>query len=95
MDQVGLEETFFDIVETVLVHPKHLKLAQGVHLWRTDVNLHVGMVCSLNLFDIKGLRHVFAVANGEDDGVAPFGQCIDHTDAEVAQSGVVGSGEPA
>ena len=95
MDQVGLEETFFDIVETILVHPKHLEFTQSVHLWRTDVNLHVGVVLPLYLFDLKRLRHVFAVANGEDDGMAFLRQCVDHADAEVAQGGVIGSGEPA
>ena len=94
MDEVGLEEVFFDVVEAILVHPQHLQFADGVDLRWADINLHMSVVSSRNLLDLEGLRHVLAVADGEDDGMAILGQCINHTDAEVAQGRVIGAREP-
>ena len=94
VDEVRLEEVFFDVVEAILVHPQHLEFADGVDLWWTYVDLHMGVVRPGNLFDLEGFRHVLAVANGEDDGMAILGQCVDHADAEVAQGGVVGARKP-
>ena len=54
----------------------------------------MGMVCALYFLDLEGFLHVLAVADGEDDGMAILGQCVNHADAEVAQGGVVGRGEP-
>ena len=42
------------------------------------------MVRSWNLFDLEGFRHVLAIADGEDDGMANLWQRVDHADAEVA-----------
>ena len=94
MDQIGLEEMFFYITQTNLVHPQHLELAQGVVLWRTDVDLHMGVVLSLKLLDFKGLLHVLAVAHRKDDGMAILRQGVDHANAEVAQRRVVRRGKP-
>ena len=94
MNQVRLEETFLDVFQSVLVHPQHLQFANGVDLRWTDVDLHVGVVCSGNLLDLERSRHVLAVANGEDDGMAILGQCVNHADAEVAQGRVIRGGEP-
>ena len=44
--------------------------------------------------NLEGFRHVLAVADGEDDGMAIFRQRVNHADAEVAQGGVIGGGEP-
>ena len=70
MNQVGFEEVLFDVFETILVHPQHLQLAHDVDLGWTDIDLHMGVVCPLNLLDLKRFRHILAVADGEDDGVA-------------------------
>ena len=94
MNQVRLEETFFDVFQSVLVHPQHLQFSNGVDFWRTDINLHMGMVRPGNLLDLERFRHVLAVADGEDDGMAILGQCVNHADAEVAQGGIIGGREP-
>ena len=94
MNQIGVEETLLDVSQAILIHPQHLQFADDVDFRRTDVNLHMGMVCALNLLDLKGFRHVLAVADGEDDGMTIHGQCVDHADAEVAQGGVVGAWKP-
>ena len=94
MDQVGFKEVLFDVFQAILVHPQHFQLAHGIDFRRTDVDLHMCMMLSLNLLDLKGFRHILAIADGEDDGMAILGQCVNHADAEVAQSGVVGGGEP-
>ncbi len=84
MNQIWLEEVLFDVFESILVHPQHLQLANHIDLWRTDVNLNMGMVCALDFLDFKRLRHVLAIADGEDDGVARLWQRVNHADAEVA-----------
>ena len=94
MDEVRLEEMFFDVVEAILVHPQHLQFADSVDLRRTDVDLHMGVVRPRNLLDLERFRHVLAVANGEDDRMAILGQCVNHAYAEVAQGGVVGARKP-
>ena len=66
----------------------------SVDLWRTDVDLHMGVVSPRNLLNLERFRHVFPVAYGENDGMAILGQCVNHADAEVAQGGVVGAREP-
>ena len=94
MNQVRLEKTLLDVFQSVLIHSQHLEFANDVNLRWTDVDLHVGVVRSRDLFDLERFRHVLAVAHGEDDGMAILGQCVNHADAEVAQGGVVGGGEP-
>ncbi len=95
MHQIRLEEMLFDVFQAVLVHAQHLHLANGIDLWRTDIDLHMGVAYTFYLLDLKGFRHVLAVTDGENDGMTFLGQSIDHSDAEVAQGRVVGSGEPA
>ena len=95
MNQVGFKEVLFYVSETILVHPQHLQLANGVDLGWTDIDLHMGVVRPLNLLDLKRFRHVLTVTNGEDDGMAILGQRVDHADAEVAQGRVVGRRKPA
>ena len=94
MNQVGLKEMLFDVFQTILVHPQHLQLAHGIDFRRTNINLHVGMVCAFDFLDLKRFCHILAVADREDDGVALLGQRVDHADAEVAQCRVVGRGKP-
>ena len=94
MQQIGLEEVFFHITETVLVHPKHLEFPQGFVFRRSDVNLHMSVVFAFYFLDLERFSHIRAVAYRQDDGMAVFGQSIDHADAEVAQSGIVGGREP-
>ena len=95
MNQVRFEETLLDVFQAVLVHSQHLQFAHDIDFRRTDVNLHMGMVLPFYLLDLEGFSHVFSVADGEDDGMAIRRQRVNHADAEVAQGGVVGSGEPA
>ena len=85
----------FNVFQAVLVHAQHLHLANGIDLWRTDIDLHMGVACTFYLLDLEGFRHVLAVTDGKDDGMAFLRQRVDHSDAEVAQGGVVGAGEPA
>ena len=94
MNQVGLEETFFDEIQAIIVHPQHLQFADGVDFRWTDIDLHMGVVCALDFLDLERLCHVLAIADGEDDGMAILGQRVDHADAEIAQGGVVRGGEP-
>ena len=94
MNQVGLKEPLLDIFQAILVHPQHLQLADGIDLWRTDVDLHVGVVCPFDFLDFKRLCHILAVADGKDDGMAILGQCVNHSDAEVTQGRVVRRGKP-
>lgn len=54
----------------------------------------MGVVLPVYLFDSEGFSHVFAVANGEYDGMAFVRQCINHADAEIAQSRVVWRWKP-
>ena len=70
MNQIGIEKVLLDVFQAILVHPQHFEFANGVDLWRTDVDLHVGVVCSGNLLDLERFRHVLAVADGKDDGMA-------------------------
>ena len=94
MNQIGIEIVLLDVFQAILVHPQHLEFANGVDLRWTDVDLHVGVVCSRNLLDLERFRHILAVANGEDDGMATLRQRVNHTDAEVTQGGIIGGGEP-
>ena len=61
--QIGLEEMLLHIFEAVLVHPQHFELAQRLVLRRTDVDLHMGMVYTLDFLDLERLPHVLAVAH--------------------------------
>ena len=95
VNQVELEETFLYVFQAILVYPQHLQFADGIDLRRTDVNLHMGVARALDFFDLERFRHILSVANGEDDGMALLGQRVDHSDAEVAEGGVVRRREPA
>ena len=95
MNQVGLEETLLDVSQAILVHSQHLEFADGIDFRWTDVNLHMDMVFTNDFLNLERFRHILTIADGEDDGMALLGQCIDHADAEVAQGGVVGRREPA
>ena len=94
MNQIRLEKAFFDVVEAVLVHPQHLQFANRIDFWRTDINLHMCMVLPFYLLDLEGFGHILAIADGQDNRMTFFGQRVNHSDAEVAQGGVVGRGEP-
>ena len=52
------------------------------------------MVYTLYFLDLEGFRHALSITDGENDGVALRGQCVNHADAEVAQGRVVGRGKP-
>ena len=53
MNQVGLEEVFFHITQTILVHSQHFQLAKCFVFRGTDGYLNMGMVQALDFIDFE------------------------------------------